>query len=535
MPSVMAGEELERIGDLGEIEFNRLCRLANLHCSKVVPDRTGKDFVVEFPLGPLGGSPSFDKSPPPVQIVVQVKTILAKTTSARMTLAVANRLAKDTRPAVVAIFRIDENDAFKSLHFVHIIDSELSRVLKSLRQASKKKGPKLNEMTISFVPHASNAVPMEALAVYAAIASLPGNDMLRYAGLKTSQLRELGFTENRFNMKFSVAATEDEITDGLLALRPLQVQDLVVSERRFDIDLPVQGVPQAIMEFEPASPFLGEVVITCQKDGVRERLALPAQIRFVSEALLGPGRSAVRAVTKLGEFVVKTTKWTYRHPDDFSDEDRHTLDEWTDYLDLRRMIGSGQITMELTGEGDAGRVKFNVTDAIIAFNTEPEVRYLRLLKKARAIYEVARLTPGAFALEDVRRIADHVSLLAASIGKPIYQFRCELPGGKFPLFDQEPAAFISAVEFLGRWIGFFLPMSASATRVNAGIMCAGVQTKKAVIEELGRENLDRDFEAFRIRYCELMSVQLAFIQNPGNFLGSTTVLEDMRSSEEGRA
>ncbi|MCZ7454389.1 hypothetical protein [Rhizobium rhizogenes] len=528
MSSEMSGDELERIGDLGEIEFQRLCRLAKLHCSKVLPDRTGKDFVVEFPLAPLAQGLSFDKSPPPSQVIVQVKTILEKTTSARLTLSVANRLAKDTRPAVVAIFRIDENDLFKSLDFVHIIDSDLARVLKSLRKASKKKYPKLHEMTISFAPHQSKKVPMEALGLYAAVSSLSGSDMLKYAAEKTKQLNELGFAADRFNMKFSVDATEDEITDGFLALGPLAIQNLVVTERRFDIDMPIQGIPKATMEFEPISQFLGEVVMTCKQDGTRERITIPAQIRFVPESMLGQGKSAVRAVTKLGEFIVKPRKWSYKHPNDFGGEDQHTLEEWTDYLDLRRMIGSGRISMELTGQGETGSLRYKITDSTIAFDTDPEARYLRLLKKVKAIGEASRFTPGTFSLEDVRRIADHIALVAASIEKPIYQFRCELTGGGFPLFDNEPAAFVSAVKIAERWIGFILPMSVTATHGNGGILCAGAQTKRALIEELNDRSVEEDFEAFGAKYCELMDLQLAFIQNPGDFLGPTTILEDMR-------
>lgn len=529
---LVSGDELERIGDLGEIEFHRLCRLARLQCSKMVPDRTGKDFIVEFPLAPLVGVPSFDKAPPPAQVIVQVKTILEKTTAARMSLSVANRLAKDTRPAVVAIFRIDENDVFKSLHFVHIIDSELARILKSLRQASKKKDKDLHEITISFAPHPSRQVPLESVGLYAAVASLPGRDMLRYACEKTRQLHELGFAADRFSMKFSCDATEDEITDGLLALKPLLVQDLVVSERRFDIELPIQGLPNATMEFEPASHFAGKVTLTCDKIGIRTRLEVPAQIRYVSEAVLGQGKSAVRAVTKFGDFVIKPGSWSYKHPVDFGGDDRHTLEEWSDYLDLRRMIGSGRIAMELAGEGEAGRLRYRIEDAAIAFDTEPEAKYLRLLEMIRTIRDAARVSTGLFALDDARRIADHLALVSASIGKAGYKFRCELPGGGFPLFEREAAAFVSAFEFLGHWIGFLLPMSVTATIEHDGIACAGVQSKKSVVEELNGETLEPAFQGFGERYYELLDVRLAFIQNPGDFLGPTTILEDMRDSAE---
>lgn len=181
MPRSVTGEELDRIGGLGENEFQNLCIRARLHCSKVHPDKTGKDFIVEFPLSSPSPTVPFDKAPPPVQVVVQVKTILSKTTSAKLALSVASRLAKDTRPAVVAILRVDENDEFQGLHVIHLLDDELGRILKSLRRASKKGSSKLHEMSISFGPNAANRISMDPLQLHATLAALAAPDMITYA------------------------------------------------------------------------------------------------------------------------------------------------------------------------------------------------------------------------------------------------------------------------------------------------------------------------------------------------------------------
>ena len=37
------------IGNLGELKFEELCRVAGLDVAKPVPDRTGKDRIVEWP------------------------------------------------------------------------------------------------------------------------------------------------------------------------------------------------------------------------------------------------------------------------------------------------------------------------------------------------------------------------------------------------------------------------------------------------------------------------------------------------------
>ncbi|WP_440410372.1 hypothetical protein [Neorhizobium petrolearium] len=102
---VPTGDDLDRMGAKGENHLEKLCLDAGLKFSKVQPDKTGKDYIVEFDLEPPGHTP-LDRRPPPLQIVVQVKTILAKNDSAKVSLSVAERLAKDTRPAIILIFKI---------------------------------------------------------------------------------------------------------------------------------------------------------------------------------------------------------------------------------------------------------------------------------------------------------------------------------------------------------------------------------------------------------------------------------------------
>jgi hypothetical protein len=99
------GDELDRIGAIGEVHFNALCLKAKLKCSIVFPDKTGKDFVVETSLQPATPERSLDKRPAPTQIIAQVKTILAKNSTVRISMSVAERLTKDTRPAIISRFQ----------------------------------------------------------------------------------------------------------------------------------------------------------------------------------------------------------------------------------------------------------------------------------------------------------------------------------------------------------------------------------------------------------------------------------------------
>jgi len=64
----------DELGEKGESRFREICADAQLVCNKAARDRTGWDFLVEFPLATT--SPlSLDHRRAPLSVHVQVKTI----------------------------------------------------------------------------------------------------------------------------------------------------------------------------------------------------------------------------------------------------------------------------------------------------------------------------------------------------------------------------------------------------------------------------------------------------------------------------
>jgi hypothetical protein len=94
----------QKIGDKGELKVTELCVDADLNVSQQIPDRTGKDRIIEWPqLAPVG-TISLDTRPSPLTCVLQIKSILEKNTSIRIKLSAAEILARDLRPAFMALF-----------------------------------------------------------------------------------------------------------------------------------------------------------------------------------------------------------------------------------------------------------------------------------------------------------------------------------------------------------------------------------------------------------------------------------------------
>ncbi|MGV4796264.1 hypothetical protein [Rhizobium sp. F40D2] len=524
------GEELDRIGDLGEGEFRTLCRKAKLHCSKVDPDRTGKDFVVEFQLAESGGFVSMDRRPPPIQIVVQVKTILAKNDTARLSLSVAERLAKDTRPAAVAILRIDDQDEIVDLHLVHLAHVQLGRILKALRQASKLNAPRLHERTISFKLAPRDRVERKAPDVYAAFAGFAGGGMLGYAAEKRRQLEELGFEPNRYNMKFSLPHAPDDITESLLGLKPLDISDVAITERRFNIDLPWDTIKNATIEFLPSAHLTGSTAIHTFAADEPRRVVLQSNFTVVPENIFEGVPPALMARTPYGDFVIRSKTWVFTQAQEYGPGTRHTLNDWVGFIELGLVLGRAEFSLMFAADGLAGTIQFDVSDADMVFDTRQERRFLKLLERLQTISAAARLSDMSFTLSELLLQGKNIGLIARLLKDVNATFQCRSAGDVPPDLPGDRGALVCPANILGNWIGFFVPIEVSTVADEDGILWTGKQVVKAVVRSLDADDIEGSFEAFRRKYCELREVSLAFIQKSGDFLTGETNLMDLRAA-----
>ncbi|HEX8570754.1 MAG TPA: hypothetical protein VF699_12660 [Caulobacteraceae bacterium] len=140
------------LGAKGEARFRELCADAALVCNKSEQDRMGWDFIVESLPGTLPGPSGLDQRGPGLSCRVQVKTHwLRESDRVPVKLSAAERLAKDPGPAFICIFTVDEKLRIVGSHLVHMLDENLSRVLKRLRESQADTDSKpVNEQDITF-------------------------------------------------------------------------------------------------------------------------------------------------------------------------------------------------------------------------------------------------------------------------------------------------------------------------------------------------------------------------------------------------
>ncbi|MGO4660194.1 hypothetical protein AB4Z34_36430, partial [Ensifer sp. 2YAB10] len=125
----------DELGEKGESRFRELCADAKLVCNKSERDRVGWDFTVDFGFSSQGDI-SLDKRLPPVSCQVQVKTITSNSRSVRVRLNMAERLAKDVKPAFIFVLRVNDKNSFIDAYLLHIYGSRLEAILKRLRKES---------------------------------------------------------------------------------------------------------------------------------------------------------------------------------------------------------------------------------------------------------------------------------------------------------------------------------------------------------------------------------------------------------------
>jgi len=128
----------DQLGRKGEHHFSEICTDAKLTCNPSTYDRTGWDFIVEFPYDPPCPQSSLDKRHSPVSCHVQVKTMWDTSDEFRMRLSSAERLAKEPKPAFVYIFKVNRKQEFVQAHLIHMIDENLATILKRLRREQAK-------------------------------------------------------------------------------------------------------------------------------------------------------------------------------------------------------------------------------------------------------------------------------------------------------------------------------------------------------------------------------------------------------------
>ena len=235
----------DELGKKGESCFSEICSDAKLTCNPSTYDRTGWDFIVEFPYESLGQQSTLDKRHSPISCHVQVKTMWSSNDSFRMRLSSAERLAKEPKPAFVYVFKVNKKLEFVDAYLIHMLDDNLAAVLKRLR-SEHAKGIKavaaINKKYVTFrASQTGQRLPTSGEALRSALVALCAPTPESYIQKKRDQLEHLGFELRPFHAETKLVIEGHEaFVEAFLGLRKIEVTEWNAFETRFGIKLPLK-------------------------------------------------------------------------------------------------------------------------------------------------------------------------------------------------------------------------------------------------------------------------------------------------------
>jgi len=324
----------DQLGKKGEKAFETYCIDAGLYPNPSTWDRKGWDFVVDW--RETDAEASYDKRPIARSCHVQVKTVWLETASVRVSLSAIDHLARELKPAFVAVLKVDNQLVVQQVAVAKLEGEFLAHILKATRQASASEEALSDvELNLSIAKWFKPIAP-DARAIRQALEDAIAPSMEACAKRKQDQLRDLGFEEVRLVMQGTILVPDQEaLIDGFLGLRDLEMVDATAVETRF-------GIPLVLKEFGDGAKvkLTAAAIDTCRIIVRSSSRDLPLSFRGKMHRpplqVLSPGR---------GKMVIRTDTFAMiidgQMPSDGSE-------------------GSIEVTLSL--EGDHGRHRRTIAD-----------------------------------------------------------------------------------------------------------------------------------------------------------------------------
>jgi hypothetical protein len=275
LPPVIVERPLtpEFLGKKGEEIFASITPDAQLVTNKARDmDTMGWDYFLEFPHVHIEGL-SFDKRPHPIECKIQIKTVWDDNNSVTLTLSAADKLARSPLPSFIIVVKINHALQQSGMYGFHMLDGNLSKILKRLRQATAKNSLNINKEEIEFNLNNAAKIAPNGFALRDYILNCCGENLDAYIKAKSDQIANLGFPERRISMSFRLKeASRDAVNEVFLGLRDAEVTKFETKEIRFGVKLPVSFEKTARITVTPQPVAKCKVSLRSRKYSIPIRI-----------------------------------------------------------------------------------------------------------------------------------------------------------------------------------------------------------------------------------------------------------------------
>lgn len=416
----------DELGEKGEARFRELCADAKLICNKSDRDRTGWDFIVEFPTDIPTRELSLDKRGPWISCYVQVKTIWASGKRVSMRLSSAERLAKALKPAFVFVLVAGDNKQFQQSHLIHITGANLARILKRLREAHAAGDLTVNRKEITFDPVTGGVcLALIGTALRDQLVLECGSELQTYIANKAAELKTLGFDTRPLSLKIDFSPSSiDELVEVFLGLRSVAASKFDTFETRFGITLPQSQLAEGAKAVFQIQPNAADRCI------IRVHTKSPAPPAVFAGEIFVPG------IPKLADqhfrVLIRTEFFTLdiRGGDKLElsfDADsialgRFGIAAWSGYLRLLTTFSEGKAVFDIEPRANGPRFSIRVPIRLNDGQAVDAAALLKTCENAAALLQWAGATGGETSLQeliDVSHVIDASHDLFIGIAKAL--------------------------------------------------------------------------------------------------------------------
>jgi hypothetical protein len=391
----------DNLGEVGETAFKLLCDQAGLVCNKSTRDRSGWDFIVEFPLSTSSPSVALDQWPV-AECRVQVKSTLGGSDRISARLSSVEILSKNPGLSAMVVVLLRADGTGLAGYLIHLLGDELERVLKRLRHAQANQMLDVNRATISF-PYrkVGKRFAFTAEGLRGALESALSSEGQGYVVEKRRQMEELGYEGGVLQARagFWVDGPE-HLNNVLLGLTPIRPVQFEVFDTRFGIPIPYQGALfQNIAELTLKPPKMG----TCQ---ISIRAGLERAAVFEAEVYVGPpieqiGGSHLLIRHPDFSILLKSDRLDFKTEANFVTAPR-TLARWTALVRALVLMIGGNASLSITEITPLRGLSLPVMKMSDGPYSERLPALLRFLEGWQELLNVAGLTSRSeFTLGDI--------------------------------------------------------------------------------------------------------------------------------------
>lgn len=484
----------ERLGEKGEKRFGEICADANLIANKSGVDVMGWDYLVEFPYPDPNLTISFDKRVHPPECKFQVKTVWDDAKRVELKLSAAERLAKSDRPSFIIVFLVRHDLEIKSLKIFHMLDDNLGKILKRLRQATAKNTLKINKISLSFSLNDGVSLEPTGYALHQFVSEICKAGRDEYYSKKQAQLTTLGFGTLRHEFDLTLTAKNHlELAALLLGAHAVEAASIEMSEVRFGIKLPILTEHSNSLKLSPTHTGPCRIIAKNQSKTASADISgmyyafgrehLDSQLFRVSTSLFELVRSGLEVGIDL-------------HVSKFADQPL-PLNELESNLRFFELTATGNSTLDirlLTGSVAKCQLNNDADQNLIDFISEQ----LKIVRIASAVFEIAGGEAPKLSLTALRERVTSLDFLRALIFDRI-DVRFEpirfLPSTDFVCQPSSDVLWVSKIDFQDFSLAYFVLLQGTLTRFQEEIELHIASSEVRGVKIISKDNFEsyRDF------------------------------------------